>query len=214
MIKMSISSGNSKTGKIEAFSLPPVESCLNSSTCASFAGKDGKQYKCYAIRPYTQYKQTKAAWDRNLELARNNLPELEKQLVKYFKRYNGLLFRLHVSGDFVSKEYLDMWIRVIRRYPNIKFLSYTKVYGFFKGLDLPKNFSVLLSYMPSIPTEQAKNFSKVIGLPMAHATDQRPDGFITCPEQSSNKKTNCVECKLCWNLPQLKRVMNIHFIPH
>ena len=211
---MSISKGNTKTGAIPAFNLPPVQSCLNSATCAKFVGTDGKNYRCYALSPYERYKQTRAAWDRNFELAQNDLPELKKQLLKYFRKFNGRLFRIHVSGDFHSREYLNMWLDVIKQNPDVKFLAYTKVYGFFKGLDVPKNFSVLLSFMPSIPVKQAEKFAGMIGLPMAHATGERPDGFITCPEQTSGKKTNCAECKLCWNLNELKRPMNIHFLPH
>lgn len=213
-IEMAISSGNTKTGKIPAFNLPPVKSCLNHSTCASFTDETGKKFKCYAVRPYVQYKQTKAAWDRNFELAQTDLKELKAQLLKYFRSFNGRLFRIHVSGDFFSEQYLDLWIEVAAKNPDVKFLAYTKVYGFFKDRTLPKNFSVLLSFMPSIPVKDAENMSKEIGLPMAHATSERPDGFITCPEQSTGKKVNCAECKLCWKLPELKRAVNIHFLPH
>jgi len=211
---ISVSKGNSKTGAIAAFNLPPIKSCLNSSTCASFKDAAGKEHKCYATLPYNRYKATKAAWDRNFEIAQNDLPELEAQLVKFFKSYNGQLFRLHVSGDFFSKEYLGMWVRVTKRFPDVKFLAYTKVYGFFKGLELPKNFSVLLSFMPSIPVPQATKFAEQIGLQIAHVTDERPVGFVTCPEQTTDRKVNCVECKLCWNISSLKRPINIHFIPH
>ncbi len=214
MTSMVISKGNKKTGGIDNFNLPPIKSCLNHKTCATFTDKAGKKHKCYAVQPYTQYKQTRRAWDENFSLAQTDLPELEKQLLKYFKGYNGKLFRIHVSGDFFSTEYLDMWIRVIKANPDVKFLAYTKVYGFFNNKELPGNFTVLLSFMPSIPTEQVVSFAKKIGLPVAHATDKRPDNFITCPEQTTDRKVNCAQCKLCWNVNELKRPMNIHFLPH
>ncbi len=216
-LTISISIGNRKVGNIPSFNLPPVSSCLNSATCKEFTDDVGVRRKCYAIQPYEMYPSTKKAWDKNFLLCQKNLESVERQLTVYFKRANVLLFRIHTSGDFFSKEYLAMWIRIAKKFPSVKFLAYTKVYGFFKGLELPSNLTVLLSYMPSINVESAKRFSNMIGLPMAYATTERPEGFITCPEQVLKGKENgitCAECKICWNLNSLKRPMNIHFIPH
>lgn len=210
---ISISPGNRKVGNIPSFNLPPIETCLNSKTCATFVDDLGNQRRCYAVQPYTMYPQTKKAWDRNFQLCKKDLFAVERKLSAYFRASNILLFRIHTSGDFYSKEYLDMWIRIAKKFPNVKFLAYTKVYGFFNKLQLPRNFTVFLSYMPSISLEAATRFSNMIGLPMAVATTKRPKGFITCPEQTT-KQITCSECKICWNVNNLKRRMNIHFIPH
>ena len=144
-LTMSISQGNRKVGKIDSFSLPPVDSCVNSKTCAVFVDEQGKTHKCYAVQPYIQYKQVKAAYDRNFELVKENLAELKKQLLKYFRRYNRRLFRIHVSGDFPNVEYVQMWIDVIAANPQIKFMAFTKAYGFFYKKTLPENFVVIFS---------------------------------------------------------------------
>lgn len=217
-MELKFSSGNVKTGAIPAFNIPPVETCLNHSTCSSFKDSNGRKRNCYAKQSYKMYPNAKKVWDTNYALAKSDLNEFKRQLIKYFKRFNGRFFRIHVSGDFFSKEYLNTWIEVIKEFKHIKFLAYTKVYGFFKGLELPKNFTVLLSFMPSIPVNQALNFSKKIGLPIAYAGEKplnmSEDKFITCPEQTTGKKITCADCKLCWNVNNLKRPVNIHFIPH
>ena len=216
--KVSVSSGNRKVGAIPSFNLPPVESCLNSATCAKFVDDAGISRKCYALHPYVSRPNVTKAWSQNFEAAKHHLVYLERSLILYFKRGVARLFRIHTSGDFFSKEYLAMWLRVISRFPSVKFLAYTKVYGFFKGLTLPKNFVVILSYMPSIPVEQAIRFSGLIGLPMAYASSKNPGGnFISCPEQvlkKSGRNMTCAECQICWKLNELKRPTNIHFYTH
>lgn len=218
MIVISISKGNSKMGSIPSFNLPPIEACLNHKTCSSFTDDKGKKHRCYALKSYGMYPNTKTAYDNNFELAKTDLIELESQLTAWFKlNRNTSLFRIHSSGDFFSREYLDMWIRIALKFPKIKFLAFTKVYGFFKGLTLPKNFSVLLSYMPAINYKQAKKFSEMIGLPMAYASSKELNkrNLVMCPEQVNTKDTvNCVSCQLCWKIPELKRPINIQFLPH
>lgn len=218
MIIISVSKGNSKMGNIPSFNLPPVESCLNHKTCSSFIGNKGKRHRCYALKSYSMYKNTKSAYDKNFELAKTDLAELESQLTAWLKlNRNTNLFRIHSSGDFFSKEYLDMRVRITLKFPKIRFLAFTKVYGFFKGLTLPKNFSVLLSYMPAINYKSAKKFSEMIGLPMAYASNQdiKERNLVMCLEQVNTKDTvNCANCQLCWKLPELKRPINIQFLPH
>lgn len=214
-IDMSISQGNKKVGKIDSFSLPPVESCVNSKTCAVFTDENGKKHKCYAVQPYVMYKSVKAAYDRNFELVKEDLPELKKQLMKYFRRYNRRLFRIHVSGDFPNMEYVQMWIDVAKANPHVKFMAFTKAYGFFYKTELPENLVVLFSFMPSVPYERARKFAdKMGGFPIAYASNEKAPGTITCPEQTTDRKVTCETCQLCWKLSELKRPVDIHFIPH
>ena len=212
-MNISVSDKNSKLGKMGNFSLPPVKSCPNSKTCAVFVTKDGKVYKCYAERPYNQYDQTEAAWDRNFQIAQENLPEMENQLLAYFKSYNGYLFRIHVSGDFFDKEYLQMWLKIARKTKHVKFLVFTKMYGWFHKQILPENLTVLLSFMEShVTPEIAMSFAQGMGKLPAYVATERPEGYITCPEQTAG--ITCVQCKLCWKLPELKRPVGVHFFPH
>jgi hypothetical protein len=55
------------------------------------------------------------------------------------------IFRIHVGGDFFSKAYLDGWIQVALKNPDILFYTYTKSYPYFKNVVLPSNFRVVFS---------------------------------------------------------------------
>lgn len=212
-IKISI--GNEKLGFIPNFNLPPIKSCLNNNTCSTFKDSQGKNKRCYALKSYEMYKDTKANYDQNYDLCLTNLDLVKKELIDFCRYNKPKYFRIHSSGDFYSKEYLDMWLEVIKACPKTKFLAYTKVYGFFKDLQLPDNFSVFLSYMPSISYEQAKKFSDMIGLPMAYAHSVKPEkqGIVSCLEQV-NDKLNCNSCGICFEMPTYKRKFNILFKEH
>jgi len=146
-------------------------------------------------------------------MLQEDLDEVENQLNKYFYKANIRMFRIHVSGDFFSKEYLAMWLRVIKNNPQIMFLAFTKVYGFFYGKVMPDNLSIIFSFMPEVPYEQALNFSKKAGFPMAYVGNRQPKDIL-CPEQSTNRKIGCLQCQICWKMPKLKRPVNIYFEAH
>lgn len=209
---ISISPGNRKTGFIPSFSLPAVSSCLNSKTCETFM-VNGKKRTCYAASTQKRYKNVKIAWDRNMAES-SDLESLYGQLKAWFVLYKPSLFRIHVSGDFISKEYLGVWIRIAKAFPKTKFLAFTKVYGFFYGVKLPDNMSVVFSFMPQIPYEQAVNFAKKAGdYPIAYVSDEKIKGAITCPNQV-NKEILCSACKICWKINKTKRQVKVHFYPH
>lgn len=212
-IKLSV--GNDKLGLITNFNLPPIKSCLNHSTCAEFKDSQGKNKRCYALKAYEMYTKTRENYNHNYDLCLTDLKLVKEELIAYCKYMKPKYFRIHASGDFYSKEYLDMWIDVVKACPETKFLAYTKVYGFFNKLELPKNFSVFLSYMPSIDYDQAEKFSEMIGLPMAYAHSEKPkkQGIVACLEQVTDK-LNCSSCGICFEMPTYKRKFNILFKEH
>lgn len=226
-MKISVSAGTSKTGDIPSFNLPPIESCPNHATCASFKHK-GKKWSCYAIRSFNQYPDVKRAWSRNFAMCLKSIAQVEWQLANHFRRSVVGYFRIHSSGDFYSKEYLDMWIRIARKFPEINFLAYTKMYGYFKDLVLPDNFTVFASFMPQITFDAALKVANYYKLPLAYAyglnVEDVPDTnhkMITCPDQVVKAKhpkidrLTCAGCKLCWRW-STKVPSNVHlrFIIH
>lgn len=108
--------GNHKLDKsVGVFSLPPVKTCVNCSTCAS---------TCYAMQAYKQYEHSRNAWDYNYELSKSDdfVAEVNRQL----KKYKFDTIRLHSSGDFYNDDYIDKWQQIMLDNPNITFYSYTK----------------------------------------------------------------------------------------
>ena len=54
--------------------------------------------------------------------------------------------RVHDSGDYYSKEYLNKWLEIARQNPGIRFYSYTNNVTMIKKIkDLPINFDFIFS---------------------------------------------------------------------
>ena len=55
------------------------------------------------------------------------------------------IMRVHVGGDYFSKDYLQAWIEVAKRNPEKIFYSYSKSLHFFKEVTLPENLVLTAS---------------------------------------------------------------------
>lgn len=185
MEKLSISPGNKKLKNIASFSLPPVESCLFHTYCAD---------KCYARKAYRAYPNTFKAYNRNFRIAKENLENLKNQLVGYLQTYNHNYFRIHVSGDFFSQKYLDMWKAIAKQFPKINFMGFTKCYSFdYTGM--PDNMKIIFSTFESMPEGTSDKIRKKYSKPIAFAGTIKPAGdyYNDCID-------DCSECKVCWHL--------------
>lgn len=61
-------------------------------------------------------------------------------------RNGGNAVRVHDAGDFFARWYLDLWIEIAQRVPDVLFYAYTKEVAMFKAIDqLPNNFRFLFS---------------------------------------------------------------------
>ena len=189
MTNIHISLGNSKIGKMFNFSLPPGKTC-SAAACAT-CYKQG----CYACKSYRQYKNVRIAWDENYDICKNEPARAERAIMEYLAKHGhkANYFRVHVSGDFFSRDYFDMWIRIAKAFPAIKFLAFTKQFGNIDPAALPANFAVRLSDWPGV--EIPEKLAAV--LPVAYLDDDtRPastfKGAYTCPG-------SCTICKHCFD---------------
>ncbi len=196
-----ISTGNIKTGSIPSFSLTPGRTCTPEACKTCF--KEG----CYAEKVYKLRPTVRAAWDSNTSLAvkHEGIEKLEKFLNLYFDGMTApRFFRLHVGGDFVSKEYAEMWARVAKKHPLTKFLAFTKAWDMVRDVKFPKNFSLVLSGWPGteIPEDLNAKYSKAY---CVMSEEEIPDTAINCPGQ-------CEDCGACWALAQMKT--DVYFVKH
>lgn len=76
---------------------------------------------------FQRFDSVKAGNMLKLILARNYLNWLERALNAQIEADNITQIRIHVAGDFFSKEYADMWKRIIVAHSMVKFWTYTKV---------------------------------------------------------------------------------------
>lgn len=198
-MKTKVSNGNSKLGTIANMSLTPGKTCSPEACKTCLTGG------CYAMKSYRMYKSVRAAWDNNTELALTALDVMERDLMNYFSSMNApRFFRIHVGGDFVTREYAEMWARVAASNPGTNFLAFTKQWDMIRGIEFPENFSMVLSSWPgtTIPEDLRRLYSVAW---LDDGSEEIPADAIECPG-------NCSTCGVCWALA--KRGLDVKFAKH
>lgn len=201
------SNGNAKLGIIPSFSLLPGVSC-SAEACATCL-KEG----CYACKNalchgYNIEKNNcLRAWAENTVMAKHYLPQLERELNNYFDKLTApAFFRIHVSGDFISLDYLKMWKRVIIAHSRTRFLVFTKQFDYIRQCSLLNidNCSPVLSGWTGceIPQDLIDMGYRVAWCDDGEE-DRIPDDALACPG-------NCDSCGMCWNLYSIGRDVKFH----
>jgi hypothetical protein len=155
------SKGNAKLQKRLIFSLPAGKTCPGALHCKSFAvvndnGKrsivDGKEtiFRCFAASSEVQYDAVFNNRADNMQqivdaLQNGTAVDLINDSIQIHRTKSIKLVRIHESGDFFSGAYLDAWIQVAERNPDLKFYAYTKSLQLFLYLKLPTNFYITAS---------------------------------------------------------------------
>ena len=108
-----ISEGNSKTGCF-SFDLPARRSCPGKT---KECGED-----CYAAHLMQRYPAVDAKYKRNRRFVNSS------KFVDYMIREipPNCQFRIHVAGDFFSKEYIRKWIKIVASRRDVTFYAYTR----------------------------------------------------------------------------------------
>lgn len=120
--------GNKKLCKdILSFSLLPVVTC------------GGACKGCYDVKSMRHTSARKKRYV-NTSMAYHNLPELERLIFRQVKASKTVKFlRLHVGGEFFSKEYVEFWkqlaIKIKEIKPYIKIYTYTKHVEYIESLN-------------------------------------------------------------------------------
>ena len=182
-----ISLKNSKVGHIPSFSLTPGETC--SATACTTCYKEG----CYARKICRIRPTVRNAYEENTAIVRENLPFFQSYMNAYFDSVAApRYFRVHVSGDFFSREYAEAWADIARNHPFTNFLAFTKQFDIIRSVDFPDNFKIVLSAWPGteIPADLRSKYHV--------AWMDNGDTFI--PPDAQECAGNCELCGNCWNL--------------
>ena len=168
---ISIGQGNRKIGLIPSWSLPQVETC--NPRCLPHCGKE-----CYSNRIKELYPSTWETWSHNLWMMRNH-PTLAELLIRRFLA-NALprLMRLHVAGDFYSKQYLEMWCRIAVDHPKTVFYGYSKA-DFIDHSALPENLRIMRSQWPGMKPPRQMHVKRNCWCQDGHET-RIPKGAYVC----------------------------------
>jgi len=143
--------GNHKLDKsVGVFSLPPIKTCVNCSTCAK---------TCYANQAYKQYENSRKAWDYNHELSKTD--KFYNETCKQLNKGNKKIIRLHSSGDFYNDDYIQKWYNIIKDNQDIQFYTYTKNKNALILNDL-SNCNVIYSFINGYRNYGSKEYCEML----------------------------------------------------
>ena len=125
-------------------------------------------------------------------------PELEDKIRTEVRilslLYKNFVIRLHILGDFYSRQYVMMWHKLLADYPGLHVFGYTAHW----------NTPGITDEIMAIRTRFASRFwvrfstNNKLHTPAIIATrEDYTEPAITCPEQQG-KVDSCLGCGLCW----------------
>tara|TARA_R100000541_G_scaffold17105_2_gene26851 strand:- start:1205 stop:1813 length:609 start_codon:yes stop_codon:yes gene_type:complete len=122
------------------FGIPAYKSASGKLTCPM--AKECVKF-CYAKKGAYIWSNVQPAFEKRYQLSKTNnfisemMDEIDKKKPDYI--------RVHDSGDYYSKKYLQKWIDIAIMNPKVRFYSYTNCVNMLKNADLPNNYDVIYS---------------------------------------------------------------------
>lgn len=118
-MRIHISRGNSKLGKIPNVSLPPIITCASNVPCKEL---------CYARKFYDRamFPSVRNAWNENYAIWKTDAEDYFCQIVEYLNKNKPARIRWHVSGDVPDKDYWEYVKETATKFPDTAFALYTK----------------------------------------------------------------------------------------
>lgn len=98
---------------------------------------------CYAKKGAYIWSNVQPVFEKRYQLSKTDsfiskmMDEIDKKKPDYV--------RVHDSGDYYSKKYLQKWIDIAIMNPKVKFYSYTNCVDMLKNVDLPNNYDIIYS---------------------------------------------------------------------
>lgn len=198
MNKIKVSFGNRKLPKdTMIFNLPARITCPGRTALCSGA--------CYALKAERMYKAVLPARKSNFTASRH--PAFAEHMTDVIQAHAHKIkrVRVHESGDFYNRDYLNKWFLIASTFPAITFYAYTKSFHLdfsacpdnFKliaSLDVTTKGTALLAY-----ERQKRVFKNTFTIVDRHA----PITSATCPG-------DCRACSRCWTGTGRRIVVNQH----
>lgn len=179
-MKIHISTGNTKLGKIANISLLPGVTCRPGTPCR----KD-----CYA-KKFLFRETVRTAWTENTAFAKKHPLAYLDSIFNWIMNHKIRYFRWHVAGDILHQSYLDGMIFIASQFPEIKFLAFTKKFELDYSL-VPSNLTIIFSMWPGLEVPPRKLGVSAFAW-MQDGTEIRyPVGTKVC-------KGKCHQCFECW----------------
>jgi hypothetical protein len=122
------------------FGIPAYKSVSGKLTCPM---ADECVKFCYAKKGAYIWGNVKPAFEKRYELSKTDdfISAMNAEIQSKKPDY----VRVHDSGDYYSKAYLDKWIEIAIHNPNVRFYSYTNMIEMFLNTSLPDNYDIIFS---------------------------------------------------------------------
>jgi hypothetical protein len=179
-----ISRGNLKLGILPSFSLPPMKTCPGKTPfCDKY---------CFGCHGNYILANTHSSNELRLEVSRTS--DFVPRMVADIRRIMAPAFRLHVVGDFYSAEYLEKWIEIVRRFPDIHFFGSTRSWR------VPKIAKTLEEFRDekNVYMRASVDLTDHLSPAPAWSTWSVEGQGVPCPHDKGKVKS-CYTCGRCWN---------------
>ena len=122
------------------FGIPAYKSASGRLTCP-FADECVKF--CYAKKGAYIWSNVQPAFEKRYQLSKTDkfIQAMSDEIIKKKPDY----IRVHDSGDYYSREYLDKWLKISAIHTDVRFYSYTNCVQMLKNVDLPDNYDIIFS---------------------------------------------------------------------
>lgn len=185
-MKKLLVAGNSTMPRcVGVFNLPALKTCLPSRWC---------EEHCYGLRGRFLWHSTKASheWRHKESL---KIGFVKRMIDEITSRRSLSFVRIHITGDFYSRLYVDKWATIARECPWITFRTNTKRIDFLEYMKevFPRNIVVRESTDCTRKHYGYYPQAAIIGTPGS-------ENFFTCTD-------DCEKCKFhCWDYPKVNVV--------
>ncbi len=220
--------------KVATFSLPSGYTCPGARECLSYANrktgkiKDGKhtKFRCFQASAEAVYPSLRNMVWNNFDALRKAEKEaaegrgsiaMAELILKSLENVKFDILRVHVGGDFFSKEYFRAWCIVADSMPDKHFYAYTKSLKMWTeySYNLPSNFELTSSRggeWDELIDEHDLKCSEVVfseeeavekGLEIDHDDSHAAFGFMAL------SPLEVMQARLCKNLKRKARLVTV-----
>lgn len=122
------------------FGIPAYKSASGKLTCPM---ADSCVKFCYAKKGAYIWGNVKPAFEKRYELSKTD--EFVDAMNAEIRKKKPDYVRVHDSGDYYSRAYLQKWIQVAIHNPDVRFYSYTNMVDMILKASLPDNYDIIFS---------------------------------------------------------------------
>jgi len=184
MRNLLVAGNSTMPSSVGIFNIPALKTCTPSEWCREH---------CFALQGKFIWKPVKEAHEWRYKMSLRE--DFRYRMIKEVRRRKSLKWiRIHITGDFYSKDYVEKWDVIARALPNIIFRTNTKRQDL-----LPYMFT---TFPPNIVVRESTDESRKPLLPslVPQASIKGTPGteyFVICND-------DCEKCNFyCWTHPNV-----------